>query len=122
MQMIRKIFFTIFACIGALFLIAGVSCLNKRQRITMELLLEEIKTTVEGFRDEAETIEDKMLKEQITLTKKDYIKGINQDLSVECRMCGEITPRGKFYKRVDAQDNNTPYLVICEKCYRWLED
>lgn len=120
--MIRKFFFTIFAFVGALFLIVGVSCLNKRQRRTMELILDKIKDAVEDFKDEVETIEDRMLKEQITVTKSDYVKGTNQDLSVECRMCGEVTPRGKFYKRVDANDGEVPYLVICEDCYKWLED
>lgn len=122
MQMIRKFFFTIFVFIGALFLIAGVSCLNKKQRKAMELMLDKIKDTVEDFRVEVETIEDMMLKEEISVTKKDYTRGTNEDLSIECRICGENTRRGEYYKRVDGEDNDIPYLFICKNCYDWLED
>lgn len=73
---------------------------------------------------ENRTIEDEIFDEIAgVLTKKDYIPGTNEDLTIACRICGENTKRGKYYVRVIEEPRmSTPYLFICPECYNSLQE
>lgn len=120
MQTFRKLIFGVFAILAVLFLFIGIVALNKKQRRKMEELLDKLVETVEDFKDEVLTIEDEMLLAEMEVTQEDYRKGTNEDLSVECRICGENTPRGKYYCRKDCTTPHVPYAFICKDCYRIL--
>lgn len=120
MQTIRKCLFAILGSIGVVFLLIGMGCLDKKQRKNLSILLDELSWSVDNLAKDSVSIEDKMFEQEVGLTRTDYAKGTNEDLSVECRMCGEVTPRGKYYKRVGVETNEAPYLVICEDCYKSL--
>lgn len=121
MQTIRKIIFGIFGIFAVLFLCVGVCVLDKKQRKKMEILLESIAETVEEFKEEVLTIEDDIFVAETELTKEDFVKGTNKDLSIECRICGENTPRGKYFtRRNEAPDSQQPYAFICRECYHSL--
>lgn len=73
---------------------------------------------------ENRTIEDKIF-DYLTggLRKKDYVKGSNEDLTIECRMCGDNTKRGEYYVRLQKEPDSTyPYGFICPDCYNHLKE
>ena len=125
--MINKARFGIAYIIGAIgmgIMLLAVSCLTKAQREkTKKLLLD-----VERVLDDREelipecTIEDEIFSACTNVYKDCYDKGTNEDLTVECRMCGVNTKRGDYYKRNDLiePDSTLPYLFICPDCYNSL--
>ena len=69
------------------------------------------------------SIEDKILRNILNVSQDDYSKGENKSLSVSCSLCGEITPKGEYYKRnIVEPDSVMPYAFLCEECYKWLGD
>lgn len=121
MQKIRTFIFVAFASVGAIFFVLGGLFLNKKQANKFALLLEELLTTLKELRQEPTTVEDKMFIEDTRLTQDMYAKGTNKDLSIECRICGDNTPRGKYYARTDGTpDSLKPYNFICKDCYNQL--
>lgn len=123
MEKIRLIIFSIFGFIGALFLVIGAIFLNKKQTRKLTYLLEEFEEQLLEWKGSREpiSIEDKMLYQEYGLTQTIYDKGTNKDLSVECCLCGEVTPRGKYFKRNDTlADTHRPYNFICKNCYNSL--
>lgn len=120
MQKIRTIIFMVFLVISAIPLFIGSLFLSKKQIRKVTEVLDDIASSISEGNNEPKTIEDAILLEETNLTQEDYERGTNRNLSVECRMCGENTKRGKFYKRIVADSNETPYLFICRDCYHLL--
>ena len=122
-KFIRKIISICFLVLGALnFAIAEVF-MTKEHRDKLDVVLEDVLSNLKSMEEdfEPETIEDILFKDLVDLTQKDYHKGTNEDLTVECRMCGENTKRGKYYARNnDEPDSTLAYMFICPKCYRRL--
>lgn len=121
MQKIRIILFGFFAVIGSIFFIIGAVFLNRKQSRKLTILLEEFIELVQDWKSEPTTIEDKLFLEDTKLTQDMYKKGTNKDLSIECRICGENTTRGKYFVRKDSAGNpDTPYNFICKDCWNEL--
>lgn len=125
--MINKIRFGIAYIIGAvgiaILLLAGC-CLTKEQRDKTRRALEGLEKTLDCGIDTCEcvTIEDEIFSACANVYKENYSEGTNEDLTVECRMCGVNTKRGKYFKRNDLlePDSSLPYLFICPDCYNSL--
>lgn len=89
----------------------------------MEVVLDKIESVLSDFKEELVTIEDKILMAEMEVCQDDYKEGTNPDLSVTCRICGENTPRGKYYCRIDGEkDSSMDYMFICKDCYRILPE
>ena len=120
---ICKLIAIFFMLMGVLFFAIAMMWLSDKQRRRLEDILEGVLFELQyGDEPANETIEDILFKDLVDLTKDDYEKGTNPDLTIECRMCGENTKRGKYYKRKEAESNDTPYLFICRDCYEELPD
>ena len=119
MQKLRLILFGLFGIIGSIFFIIGAIFLNKKQHRKLSLILEEVVETLEDWRKEPNTIEDVLFLEDVRLTQDMYKKGTNKDLTIECSICGDNTPRGKYFARKDTDgiDSNQPYNLICKECW-----
>lgn len=122
MQKIRLFLFGIFGFIGVLFLIIGAIFLNKKQTRKLNILLEEAVENLDEWRKEPTTIEDKLFLEDTRLTQDMYRRGTNKDLSIECRICGDNTQRGKYFVRCDSDcpTPDDPYSFICPHCWEEL--
>lgn len=120
MRKIRLVLFTIFGLIAVVPFIIGCLFLDKKQSKKISEMLSDWVDSLQDCKKEPKTIEDSIFLNDVELTQDDYERGTNKDLSVECRMCGENTPRGKFYRLKNAVDSNTPYLFICRDCYHLL--
>lgn len=69
------------------------------------------------------TIEDKILRNILDIVPDDYHKGHNKSLIITCSLCGDLSERGKYYKKVmEEPDSTFPYMLICEDCYNWLKE
>lgn len=123
MQKIRLFLFSIFGVLGGLLIALGGLFLNKKQSTKLVLVLQELADTLEEWKVKNVSIEDKIFIEDTRLTKDMYKKGTNKDLSVECRICGENTPRGKYFVRTDSTpDSQQPYMFICKDCWNQLPE
>lgn len=122
MRKIRLIMFSIFGLIATIPFIIGCLFLNKKQANKMSEVLNDLLDSLTENQDEPKTIEDKIFLNDVDITQDDYERGTNRNLSVECRLCGENTPRGKFYRKRNATSDNDPYLFICRECYHLLPE
>ena len=120
MQKIRLVLFGIFGILAVIPFTIGCLFLNKKQASKISEMLGDWLDALEDSKTEPITIEDRMFLNDVELTQEDYERGTNKNLSVECRMCGENTRRGKFYKKKDVKDSNDPYSFICRDCYHLL--
>ena len=120
MRKIRLLFFTLFGIMAIVPFVIGCLFLDKKQANKITEMLWDWLDSLEEEDIEPHTIEDSIFINDANLTQEDYERGTNKNLSVECRICGENTKRGKFYKKKDAKDNNEPYLFICRECYHML--
>lgn len=125
--MINKIRFGIGYIIGAIgvaILLLADCCLTKEQRDKTRRALEGIEKSLDCCTDtyEVTTIEDEIFSACANVYKDNYSEGTNEDLTVECRMCGANTKRGEYFKRNDLlePDSTLPYLFICPDCYNSL--
>ena len=125
--MINKIRFGIAYIIGTFgmgIMLLAVSCLTKAQRDKTKQLLLDVERVLDerDYPLEGCTIEDEIFSACSEVYKDNYGEGTNEDLTVECRMCGVNTKRGRYYKRNDLlePDSTLPYLFICPDCYNSL--
>lgn len=123
MQRLRFFIFGFFGFIGVLFLLFGSLFLNRKQSRKLSLLLEEATASMQSIQKEPSTIEDILFLEDAQLTQDMYKKGTNKDLTIECRICGDNTPRGNYYALKDCTSENlSPHCLICEDCYNNLPE
>lgn len=126
---IRRFFFFLFASLGVVWLVIACVFLkrNERDKVIndLELLSDTLTKTVAEVKAKKErSIEDEIFNSMAKVRQSMYRAGTNQDLTVECRMCGEVTARGEYYARCDQAypDEQLPFLFICPDCYDGLEE
>ena len=120
MRKIRLFFFIIFTMIAVVPFVIGTLFLSKKQIKKLSELFEDIQEAIQETSSEPNTIEDDMLFSNTQLTQEFYRRGTNKNLSVECRLCGTTTPRGKYYCRKNPLDNGVNYAFICRECFHSL--
>lgn len=121
MRTIRLVLFSIFGLIGSIFFLIGAIFLSKRQSRKLTLLLEEVVDTLENWKAKPMTVEDKIFLQDSHLLQNMFERGKNKDLTIECSVCGEVTPRGIYYRRKsDKPDSSLPYNFICKDCFEGL--
>lgn len=116
MRKIRLLMFVLFGLIAVIPLTIGSLFLDKKQARKLSNLLEDWANDLKGSK-EPKTLEDDMLLATTQLHQELYHKGSNKDLSIECRLCGKVTPRGRYFARKDAREEHVPYVFICGECY-----
>lgn len=122
-----KVVAIMFMFVSLFFFSIAICFLNSKQRKKLTDILDIVLFELQygEYNDpEPQTIEDILFQDCVDLTKQDYHKGTNSDLTIECRMCGENTRRGKYYARNGVTDTNQDisYMFICPKCYKELPD
>ena len=119
-QIIGRFIFYSLAIIAIFFLLLGAIFLVRKDKSSLAKVLDILTKELEELKEkEPMTIEDEIFNACCNVSKANYDKGTNEDLSIECRMCGENTKRGEYYKRIDCIDPDAelPYLFICKDCY-----
>ena len=121
---IRLLIFYCFAVIGIGFLLLGSLFLDKKQLNWVKDILHSLENKLEPptltyHQPEPRTIEDEIYDACATVRQDMYRQGTNEDLSIECTICGRNTKRGDYYARQDALDSDIPLpkMFICPDCY-----
>lgn len=126
---LRFIIFYLLSAIGGAFILLGSIVLTKGQTTKIHEVLDSLSRKISSEEEttynkhfEPRTIEDEIFSACAKIDKENYRKGTNQDLSIECTLCGKNTKRGEYYARNDVLDTGAPlpYMFICNDCYEEL--